>query len=79
MSRDQDPSLDADAQRRRRLLQGAAALPVMGLSGLAFGQQFPTAKVNTTKLAVTDTELNVGQLHSSSGTMAISETGSIKA
>ncbi|RZL91854.1 MAG: urea ABC transporter substrate-binding protein [Variovorax sp.] len=79
MSRDQDPSLDADAQRRRRLLQGAAALPVMGLSGLAFGQQFPTAKVNTTKLAVTDTEVTVGQLHSSSGTMAISETGSIQA
>eukprot|EP01035_Chromulina_nebulosa_P011251 gene11251-15056_t len=77
MSRDSDPSLDALALRRRRLLQGAAALPVMGLS---FGQgQFPTAKVNTTKLAVTDTEVTVGQLHSSTGTMAISETGSIQA
>jgi urea transport system substrate-binding protein len=52
----------------------------MGLSGLSFGQsQFPTAKVNTTKLAVTDTEVTVGQLHSSTGTMAISETGSIQA
>src|SRR5689334_9841624 len=81
MSRDsEDLSLDALALRRRRLLQGAAALPVMGLSGLSFGQsQFPTAKVNTTKLAVTDTEVTVGQLHSSSGTMAISETGSIQA
>ncbi|MDH6594066.1 urea transport system substrate-binding protein [Variovorax sp. TBS-050B] len=80
MSRDSDPSLDALALRRRRLLQGAAALPVMGLSGLSFGQgQFPTAKVNTTKLAVTDTEVTVGQLHSSTGTMAISETGSIQA
>ena len=38
MSRDSDPSLDAMALRRRRLLQGAAALPVMGLSGLSFGQ-----------------------------------------
>ena len=63
MSRDSDSSLDALALRRRRLLQGAAALPVMGLPGLSFGQsQFPTAKVNTTKLAVTDTEVTVGQL-----------------
>ena len=83
MSRDSDPprdAFDAVALRRRRLLQGAAALPVMGLRGLSFGQsQFPTAKVNTTKLAVTDTEVTVGQLHSSTGTMAISETGSIQA
>ena len=79
MSRHPDSPLDALALRRRRLLQGAAVLPVMGLSGLSFGQQFPTAKVNTTKLAVTDTEVTVGQLHSSSGTMAISETGSIQA
>ena len=64
---------------RRRLIQGAAALPTMGLGGLAFAQQFPTAKVNTTKLAVTDSEVVVGQLHSASGTMAISETGSIQA
>ncbi len=64
---------------RRRLIQGAAVLPVAGLGGLAFAQQFPTAKVNTTKLAVTDTEVVVGQLHSASGTMAISETGSIQA
>src|SRR5262249_59025616 len=39
----------------------------------------PTAQVNTTKLAVTDTEVVVGQLHSATGTMAISETGSIQA
>ena len=81
MSRDQDPSIDESperiAMRRRRLLQGAAALPMMGLGGLAFAQ--PTASVNTTKLAVTDTEVIVGQLHSSTGTMAISETGSIQA
>jgi len=64
---------------RRRLLQGAAALPLMGLSGWALAQQFPTAKVNTTKLAITDTEVTVGQLHSGTGTMAISETGSIQA
>ena len=43
------------------------------------GSDFPTAKINTTGLAVTDTEVTVGQLHSASGTMAISETGSIQA
>jgi urea transport system substrate-binding protein len=35
--------------------------------------------VNTTGLAITDTEVTVGQLHSATGTMAISETGSIQA
>ena len=36
-------------------------------------------KVNTTGLAVTDTEVTVGILHSVTGTMAISETGSVEA
>lgn len=39
----------------------------------------PTAKVNTTGLAVTDTTVTVGDLHSATGTMAISEIGSIQA
>src|SRR5260221_13556795 len=56
-----------------------SALPLAGFSGLSFAQQYPTAAVNTTKLAVTDTEVTVGQLHSATGTMAISETGSIQA
>ncbi|MEC5216608.1 urea transport system substrate-binding protein [Actimicrobium sp. GrIS 1.19] len=69
------------SQSRRRLIQGLAALPLASLPmwGRAQAAQFPTAKVNTTKLAVTDTEVTVGQLHSSTGTMAISETGSIQA
>ena len=75
MSRDHDPS--RPDTRRRRLLQGAAAAPLLSLPHLSFAQ--PTASVNTTKLAVTDTEVIVGQLHSSTGTMAISETGSIQA
>jgi urea transport system substrate-binding protein len=54
-------------------------LPLAGVAQRAMAQQFPTAKVNTTKLAVTDTEVTVGQLHSATGTMAISETGSIQA
>ncbi|WP_374316946.1 urea ABC transporter substrate-binding protein [Aquabacterium sp.] len=66
-------------QTRRRLLQGMGALPLMGVAGLSYGAAPPTAKVNTTKLAVTDTEVVVGQLHSATGTMAISETGSIQA
>ena len=47
--------------------------------GSLFGSDFPTAKVNTTGLAVTDDTVTVGQLHSATGTMAISETGSIEA
>jgi len=64
---------------RRRILQGLGGLPLLALPGISFAQQFPTAKVNTTKLAVTDSEVTVGQLHSATGTMAISETGSIQA
>jgi urea transport system substrate-binding protein len=70
---------DLKSLQRRRLLQGAAALPLAGLPALGQAQAFPTAKVNTTKLAITDTEVTVGQLHSATGTMAISETGSIQA
>jgi urea transport system substrate-binding protein len=40
---------------------------------------YPTAAVNTTNLAVTDSNVTVGILHSATGTMAISETGSIQA
>ncbi len=64
---------------RRRMLQGIAALPVLSLSGLSYANTPPTSKVNTTGLAVTDKEVIVGQLHSATGTMAISETGSIQA
>jgi len=65
--------------QRRRLLQGLGALPLMGITGLSHGAAPATSAVNTTKLAVTDTEVIVGQLHSATGTMAISETGSIQA
>jgi urea transport system substrate-binding protein len=47
--------------------------------GLALSGAYPTSAVNTTGLAVTDTVVTVGQLHSATGTMAISETGSIQA
>lgn len=64
---------------RRKLLQGLAALPALAIPGVSWSSIPPTAKVNTTKLAVTDSEVVVGQLHSATGTMAISETGSIQA
>jgi urea transport system substrate-binding protein len=41
--------------------------------------KFPTAVVNTTGLATGDHWVTVGQLHSVTGTMAISETGSVEA
>src|SRR3954467_3593453 len=65
---------------RRELLAGAVAISATAmLAPAAVAQQFPTAKVNTTGLAVTDTEVTVGILHSVTGTMAISETGSVQA
>ena len=58
----------------------------LALSGLfllhaanSYADTVPTAKANTTGLAVTDTTVTVGDLHSSTGTMAISEIGSIQA
>ena len=76
------------SKNRRRLLQGMGALPLAGMAGVAGLGSLPglsraaapaTSAINTTKLAVTDTEVIVGQLHSATGTMAISETGSIQA
>lgn len=71
---------------RRKLLMGMAALPALPLLSStalfpseAFAQAPATAAVNTTGLAVTDTEVTVGILHSVTGTMAISETGSVQA
>ncbi len=65
---------------RRKLLMGAAALPALALLGPrpSFAQA-ATAAVNTTGLAVTDSTVTVGILHSVTGTMAISETGSVQA
>ncbi|MGS0736952.1 urea ABC transporter substrate-binding protein [Pseudomonas sp. GG8] len=61
----------------RRLALGAAALSLLAAS--VFSQGVMADAANTTGLAVTDTEVTVGQLHSATGTMAISETGSIQA
>jgi urea transport system substrate-binding protein len=70
---------DPQSPLRRKVSLGLASLPLLGLPKLGMAEAYPTAKVNTTGLAVTDTEVTVGQLHSATGTMAISETGSIQA
>ena len=65
---------------RRRLLQGMAALPALALLPRTAAAAGPaTSAVDTTGLSVTDDTVTVGILHSSTGTMAISETGSIEA
>jgi urea transport system substrate-binding protein len=65
---------------RRGLMMGAAALGASLFAPKALrAADFPTAAVNTTGLAVTDTTATVGILHSVTGTMAISETGSVQA
>ena len=69
---------------RRKLLLGIAALPAATLlpgllSRPAYAQAPATSAVNTTGLAVTDSTVRVGILHSVTGTMAISETGSVQA
>lgn len=66
---------------RRKLLAAMATIPALGMLGgsRVFAQDTTTAAVNTTGLAVTDTDVTVGILHSVTGTMAISETGSVQA
>jgi len=61
----------------RRLALGAAALSLLAAS--VFSQGVMADAANSTGLAVTDTTVTVGQLHSATGTMAISETGAIQA
>ena len=58
---------------------GMAAIPALTmLPRPSFARRPATSAINTTGLAVTDTEVTVGILHSVTGTMAISETGSIE-
>ena len=63
----------------KRGLIGLALGTGLGLASMAGAADMPTAEVNTTGLAVTDDTVKVGILHSITGTMAISETGSVEA
>jgi urea transport system substrate-binding protein len=77
---DSDLDTAPEALLRRRILQGMAALPAAAMlprSARAAGP--PTSAIDTTGLAVTDDSVTVGILHSITGTMAISETGSVEA
>src|SRR5271169_2871202 len=65
---------------RRTLLKGMAAVPAAAmLPRMARAEGPATLAVDTTGLAVTDDTVTVGILHSVTGTMAISETGSVEA
>ncbi|WP_371932864.1 urea ABC transporter substrate-binding protein [Roseibium sp. MMSF_3544] len=62
---------------RRSLLAGTAATAILAATGTVTPSL--ADEVNTTGLAVTDDTVQVGILHSVTGTMAISETGSVQA
>jgi len=72
--------LTSPVDRRRRTLIAAAVGAGLsaGFAGIAPGV-VQAAEVNSTGLAVTDDTVTVGILHSVTGTMAISETGSVQA
>lgn len=64
---------------QRRFSKFTTVLASAGLlAGSLTAAEYPTSKVDTTGLAVTDDTVTVGQLHSATGTMAISEAGSIE-
>ena len=69
----------ASATRRGVLMGGAALTAGLFAPKFVNAASFPTAEVNTTGLAVTDDTVTIGILHSITGTMAISETGSVQA
>ena len=75
----EDKGKGLESALRRKLLMGLAGLPALAMMPRGAFAAAPTSAVNTTGLAVTDTEVTVGILHSATGTMAISETGSIQA
>lgn len=65
--------------RNVRMALGGLALGLAMATNSAYAANPATAKINTTGLAVTDTTVKVGILHSLTGTMAISETGAQQA
>ena len=80
MHSDKTPASAPRSLARRRVSLGAAALIAGSMIPFsAFAADFPTSEVNTTGLAVTDDVVKVGILHSVTGTMSISDTGSVQA
>jgi urea transport system substrate-binding protein len=77
-----DDAIDSKAKgvSRRSVLAGGTALGAsLFLPKGLRAQDYPTAEINTTGLSVTDDTVTIGILHSITGTMAISETGSVQA
>jgi len=71
------PALNQKLPRKPSTI--AAALAACLLAASLGASDFSNTRVNTTGLAITEDTVTVGQLHSATGTMAISETGSIEA
>lgn len=65
--------------KKSGLIASFLAVPFLLIPVLGNTTAPATAKINTTKLNIDDKFVYVGQLHSATGTMAISETGSIQA
>lgn len=77
---DKGKTNDSKQVSRRAMLAGSAALTAsLFLPKGLRAADYPTSAVNTTGLAVTDDTVTIGILHSITGTMAISETGSVQA
>jgi urea transport system substrate-binding protein len=74
----QKSSTGSVIRKPRSLLKSLCAIPVSLVLATHIGL-VSAADANTTGLAVTDTEVTVGILHSLTGTMAISETGAQQA
>ncbi len=74
-----DDHSDPKSFARRQVIKGMAAVPAAGLLMPKAFAAAATSAVDTTGLAVTDDAVTVGILHSVTGTMAISETGSVEA
>ena len=64
---------------RKKVVLAVASTILFAFAGNSFAAVPATSQVDTTHLAVTDSVVTVGQLHSATGTMAISETGAIEA
>jgi urea transport system substrate-binding protein len=61
------------------MVQAVFMVTLWMVVGEVRAETYPTAMVNTSGLAVTDDTVKVGILHSVTGTMAISESGSVEA
>ena len=79
MSKEDSSYKNNEVSRRAVLAGGTALTASLFLPKDLRAQDFPTAEINTTGLAVTDDTVTIGILHSVTGTMAISETGSVQA